>query len=216
MTDDSQIQRGRDRNAAPRYAVALAERRLVAHVEQLAQFGHAVGGVFALTGGFCWMCVVSRLDPLWLTMLLIGLILIALGTLLPELLERPCQWWLTIAHWQGRIVMNVLLSIVYFTLIVPAGWLHRRRHGTHPFHTWDLSPPTSASGWEPLPLTTLTSHHAHSKRRSLPWLLLTTIGFFYEQGHYVILPILIVLLALGLLLFFVQGSVLAPFIYTIF
>ncbi len=219
-----------------RYAVALAERRRVARVEQLAQFGLAVGCVCALTGAFCWLCVVSAFDPLWLTMLLTGLVLMVLGTCLPESLEQPCQWWMTLAHWQGRVVMIVLLTIVYFALIVPAGWLLRRRKGTHPFHAWSGSPPEAALGWEPLrlidhgnaELSTAASEAsssvrltaprdlARSDRRSLPRLLLATLGFFYERGHYLILPILIVLLGLGLLLFFVQGSVLAPFIYTLF
>ena len=220
--------------ASPRYAHALAERRQLARVEQLAQFGLAVGGVFALTGGFCWLCVVSSLDVLWLTLLLTGSVLVVLGTCVPESLERPCRWWMTLAHWQGRIVMTVVLTMVYFTLIVPAGWLLRRRHGTHPFHTWNGSPPANALGWEPLPqrdhvpLSTaasaggsparlvVTRGIALSDRRSLPRLLLATLGFFYERGHYLLLPILIVLLGLGLLLFFVQGSVLAPFIYTLF
>ena len=47
-------------------------------------------------------------------------------------------------------------------------------------------------------------------------LLFSTFGFFYERGHYLVLPILAVLMVLGVILFFVQGSVLAPFIYTIF
>ena len=217
-----------------RYAHDLAERRQLARVEQLAQFGLAVGWVFALTGGFCWLCVVSSLDVLWVTLLLTGSLLIVLGTSLPESLERPCRWWMTLAHWQGRIVMTVVLTIVYFTLIVPVGGLLRRRKGTHPFHAWTGSPPTEALGWEPLPqrdnipsstvvsvdgspASLIPTHNsARSDRRSLPRLLLATLGFFYERGHYLMLPILIVLLGLGLLLFFVQGSVLAPFIYTLF
>ena len=216
------------------YAHALAKRRQLARVEQLAQFGLVVGWVFVLTGGFCWLCVVSSLDVLWLTLLLAGSVLIVLGTSLPESLERPCRWWMTLAHWQGRIVMTVVLTIVYFTLIVPAGGLLRRRNGAHPFHAWTGSPPTEALGWEPLPpqhniaSPTLaleggsptglvpTHNSTRSNRRSLPRLLLATLGFFYERGHYLILPILFVLLGLGLLLFFVQGSVLAPFIYTLF
>ncbi len=222
------------RAASPCYAHVLAERRQLARVEQLAQFGLAVGWVFALTGGFCWLCVVSSLDVLWLILLLTGSVLVVLGSCVPELLERPCRWWMTLAHWQGRIVMTIVLTVVYFTLIVPAGGLLRRRKGTHPFHAWNSSPPAKVLGWEPLPQRdnapsstvasedgsptsfVATRDSAFSDRRSLPRLLLATLGFFYERGHYLLLPILIVLLGLGLLLFFVQGSVLAPFIYTLF
>ena len=53
-------------------------------------------------------------------------------------------------------------------------------------------------------------------RARLPWLLIGSLRFFADRGHYLLLPVLMALLTLGLLLFFVQGSVLAPFIYTIF
>lgn len=201
------------------YSRQLAARREVARVEQLANFGLALGWVLLLVGGFCWFCVVSALDGLWLAMLVTGGVLLALAVLVPEALERPCRWWMTLAHWQGWLVMTVLLTAVYFALMTPVGWLLRGRRGTHPFHTWDDSPPPFATTriWEALPLSSTSSPIVSARRsRSLPRLLLSTIGFFFERGHYLMLPVLIVLLTLGLLLFFVQGSVLAPFIYTIF
>lgn len=42
------------------------------------------------------------------------------------------------------------------------------------------------------------------------------ILFFREHKRYVLIPVLVVLLLLGTLLVFGQGSVLAPFIYTLF
>ena len=41
-------------------------------------------------------------------------------------------------------------------------------------------------------------------------------GFMKERKKFWLLPILIVLFAIGALLVFAQGSALAPFIYTIF
>ena len=41
-------------------------------------------------------------------------------------------------------------------------------------------------------------------------------GFMKERKKFWLLPILIVLFAVGALLVFAQGSALAPFIYTIF
>ncbi|MBV7428182.1 hypothetical protein KW843_15645 [Acidovorax sp. sif1233] len=42
------------------------------------------------------------------------------------------------------------------------------------------------------------------------------ILFFREHKRYVLIPVLAVLLLLGALLVFGQGSVIAPFIYTLF
>lgn len=41
-------------------------------------------------------------------------------------------------------------------------------------------------------------------------------GFLRERKRFVLLPLFLVLLVLGLLVFFTQGSALAPLIYTIF
>jgi hypothetical protein len=199
-----------------RYGMQLAERRETAHIEQLANFGLSVGWVCTLLGGFCWFCVVSQLDALWFLLFATGLVLQSTAVLVPELLDVPCRLWMRLAHLQGWLIMSVLLTIIFFVLITPAGWLLRWRHGTHPFYSWNEHAP-AAIGWEALPpQTTSPGKLVTERRRSLPMLLVSTVSFFYGRGHYLVLPVLIVLLVLGMVLFFVQGSVLAPFIYTIF
>lgn len=201
-----------------RYSRQLAERREIARVEQLANFGLAVGWAMALAGGFCWFCVISQLDWLWVTMLSAGIVLIVLAVLIPDSLEAPCRWWMKLAHFQGWFVMTVLLSVIYFALITPVGWMLRFRRGTHPFYSWENgAAPKIRSAWEPLPVQDAVGISTKAtRRRSLLTLLLSTVGFFYGRGHYFVLPILVLLLVLGVILFFVQGSVLAPFIYTLF
>lgn len=41
-------------------------------------------------------------------------------------------------------------------------------------------------------------------------------GFMKQQKKFWLIPIIVVLLAMGALLIFAQGSVVAPFIYTLF
>ena len=201
-----------------RYGRQLSERRDVARIEQLANFGLALGWFLTLWGGFCWFCVISHFDGLWLAMWLVGLCLLVISVVISDVLEVPCRLWMKLAHVQGWLVMTLMLTIIYFTLITPAGWLLRRRRGTHPFYSWATQPPAVlAIGWEPLAVDqTSHQHSTMARRRSLLTLLLSTVGFFYGRGHYLVLPILVLLLVLGVVLFFVQGSVLAPFIYTLF
>jgi len=42
------------------------------------------------------------------------------------------------------------------------------------------------------------------------------IGFLKQRKKYWLLPIVIILFLLGILLVFAQGSVVAPFVYTLF
>ena len=41
-------------------------------------------------------------------------------------------------------------------------------------------------------------------------------GFMHERRKFILAPVIVILLLLGMLLVFAQGSALAPFIYTLF
>ena len=202
-----------------RYLRRLNERRETDEIRQLTNFGLTIGWLFTLLGGFCWFCVISQIDWFWQSMMTAGLFLLFLGTVLPQLLYWPHRLWMGLAHLQGRLVMTVLLTFVYFGLMSPLGsWERRRRGGAHPFHSWNITLPALTTGWEALPQTTPDSFAGEAKRagsRSLISLFAETLIFFAERGHYLLLPVLLFLLLLGLILFFVQTSALAPFIYTI-
>ena len=202
-----------------RYLRRLNERRETDEIRQLTNFGLTIGWLFTLLGGFCWFCVISQIDWFWRIVMTAGLLLLFLGTVLPQSLYWPHRLWMGLAHLQGRLVMTVLLTVVYFGLMSPLGWWERRRRGgSQPFHSWDKTPPTRTTGWEALPQTTADSIAREAKRsgsRSLTSLFVETLTFFAERGHYLLLPVLLFLLLLGLILFFVQTSALAPFIYTI-
>ena len=202
-----------------RYARRLAERRELEEIRQLANFGLTLGCVFSLLGGFIWFCVVSRIDWFWWGMMTSGLVLMFLGTVLPQSLYWPQRLWMGLAHLQGQFMMNILLTIVYFLMLWPLGiWERRKRGGTHPFYSWKDSAPLLKSGWEELPESSRSAvpdAPLKTGSRSLIGLFAEALRFFTERGHYLLLPILLILLLLGLILFFVQTSALAPLIYTV-
>ncbi|MBW8883553.1 MAG: hypothetical protein JF612_01990 [Planctomycetia bacterium] len=111
--------------------------------------------------------------------------------------------------------MTALLSFVYFALIWPAGYLSRRR--TRGFVAWEAHPTELSSAWQPIELVADESATAPgSGYRGLPLLLASIVGFFFRRGDYLLVLIVILLVVLGLVLYFVQSSALAPFIYTLF
>ena len=111
------------------YLSQLAERREREEVRQLTSFGLTMGWLFTLVGGFCWFCVISQIDWFWRALMTSGLLLLVLGTVLPQALAGPHRLWMGLAHLQGRLVMTVLLTVVYVVMIVPLGWYQRRRQG---------------------------------------------------------------------------------------
>ena len=211
------------------YLNQLAERREREEVRQLTSFGLTMGWLCTLLGGFCWFCVISQIDWFWRALMTSGLLLLVLGTVLPQALAKPHWLWMGLAHLQGRLVMTVLLTVVYLVMVVPLGWYQRRRQGGgQPFYRWDQNLPSQnlpsqnlpagTTAWEtlsPSESSPTTTRRQTGRTRSLVSLLAETLSFFAQRGHYLLLPVLLFLLLLGLILFFVQTSALAPFIYTI-
>lgn len=209
---------GRPSAALPRRGAYLARRACRAQRQALhAQIVHGLtlGWVLTLGGGFPYCCVPSRCDPLWATLTLLGAAHLAAAVFVPQLLSLPQRLWMRLAHWQGALVMQGLLVLIYVLLVWPAGWLTRRRH--HGFFRWSDAPPEGRTAWQPvLEQPGQTPHGRHSAAPGLVWLAVGVVAFSLRRGNYLLLPILILLLIVGLALYFVQTSALAPLIYTLF
>ncbi len=198
-----------------RYMQQLSLRREAAEVQRLVMYGLTLGWIFFLVGSFLLCCVPSRFDWLWTAVALVGLAHLALAVIIPQALAWPERVWMTIARWQGHLVMTVLLTIVYFALIWPASRVSRRYQ--RGFFGWQGKQPDTKTAWETMDLRAVDSPSvSRSGYRSLPVLLAGIIGFFFRRGNYILLPIIVLLILLGLVLFIVQNSVLAPFIYPLF
>jgi hypothetical protein len=203
-----------DRRPRSAYLRRLSLRREAAVIRQQTVYGLVIGWVLTLVAGFLYFCVPSRVDWLWATLMGVGGLHLAAAVLLPQALAWPERAWIAIARWQGWLVMTILLTIVYFALIWPASFLSRRR--MHGFVSWDDQPPQLSTDWETIELAESEFDRGGGHYRSLPVLLAGVVGFFFRQGNYVLLPIIILLMVLGLVLYFVQSSALAPFVYTLF
>lgn len=190
-------------------------RREGLEVRRLIVFGLSVGWLLALVGGFLFFCVPSRLDPLWGALMLAGFVHLGLAVALPQALVWSEGAWMAVARWQGWLIMSALLSVVYFVLIWPASCFSRRR--TRGFAAWESGAPVTRTCWEPMDALQLDKGSRENVRsRSLPVLLAGVIGFFFHRGDYLLVLIVMLLVVLGLLLYFVESSALAPFIYTLF
>jgi hypothetical protein len=202
------------------YLQQLALRREAAEIRRLIAYGLTIGWILTLVAGFLFFCVKSRLDWLWCSFIVIGILHLAAAVVLPQALIWPERIWMAIARWQGHIVMTVLLSFVYYLLLWPAGRLSRS--SATGFFRWAEQPPVTTTAWQAIELSgnefsgSEPPGSLRSRSRGLPLLLFSVIGFFVRRGNYILLPIVILLIVLGLVLFIVQSSVLAPFIYPLF
>jgi hypothetical protein len=197
----------------PTYVQELALRREAALIHRQIGYGLVMGWILTLVGGFLFFCVPSRLDPLWCVLAIVGLLHLAAATIVPQALAWPERVWAAVARWQGRLVMAVLLTVIYFALIWPASYFVRRRTGG--FRAWNSQTPNTKTSWRPME-EFIDAAPASPHYRSLPLLLAGILSFFFRRGDYVLVLIVVLLVILGLLLYFVESSALAPFIYTLF
>jgi hypothetical protein len=92
------------------------------HVKELRDFGLIVGGVFSVIG--LWP-MVWRGEPVRLWALIIGGLLIGMGSVVPTWLAPIHRGWMWIGHVLGWINTRIILGVIFYGLITPIGIVFR-------------------------------------------------------------------------------------------
>ena len=199
------------------YLQRLKQRRQLAHLQEQIVFGLTLGWLLTLVGGFHYFFVSSINDVFWQTLFYLGIGLVSLSVILPaaiSILQKPLQ---TVTQKIGELLFSLLLIWNYFLLILPVGILLRILQENTSFHTWKHELLSEAGGWTDWRSQEITkTFHQGTNKRFLILQLAWVVAFFLRNGHYLLIPVLVLLLVLGLIIFFIKASVLAPFIYTLF
>jgi len=96
-------------------------KQLKTGARELRKFGLLVGGVFAVLGLF----VLLRHRPAAPYLLTTGAILLFLGLAAPRALKHIYIVWMTLALVLGFVVSGALLTLFFFVVITPIGWVAR-------------------------------------------------------------------------------------------
>ena len=190
-----------------RLAVDVLKRQII--------FGFVVSGIALVIGSWRYYIVVGANDGVALALAIAGALGFLLTLAFASAWELPETWLGLAVRTLGGALFAVLLALVYALLIVPVGWLFRRLKGVDPVYSWVRNPPEDMQGWHPKQAL-YEVNVGRAGKLSAPKRFLDILTFFARQGHYLFLPTLVVLIALGMVLFFVKTSALAPFIYTLF
>ena len=91
-------------------------------VKELRQFGLMVGGVFSVIG--LWSMFL-RGEPLRLWAVVLGSLLILLGSLVPTWLAPVHRGWMWVGHVLGWINTRIILGVIFYGLITPIGIVFR-------------------------------------------------------------------------------------------
>ena len=91
--------------------------------KHLRSFGLIVGGIFTLIG--VWPGDGVGTPRLW--GVLLGGVLMALALVLPGSLAQVYRLWMTVGEILGWINTRIILSVLFYGLFTPMGWLMRLR-----------------------------------------------------------------------------------------
>jgi hypothetical protein len=219
------------------YLDRLAERRLYTHVKKLTGFGITIGGICCIISGWFIAFVKTRSDLIyarmvelglanmfvklpsdliWDIIFLLGIIFIISAFVMPQLLYPFEFIWSKLSGIMGKIIFSIILTFLYFVIIFPLGVLLRSSMKDNPFYSCKTIPlPNTIEGWTKKDLDTIKSN-TDNKLPNHFYFLVSILRFFIKAKRWSIIPSLLILILLGIIFFFVHGSTLAPFIYTIF
>ena len=181
---------------------------------QLRSFGLTVGGIFAVLGIF--PRVVRQVEPRW-SLIVLGGILMLLAVVLPQSLHWPHKGWMAVGNALGWINSRIILGLVFYIVVTPIGvvrrWLGKDSMGRR------FSPDAASYRIprKPRPPVHLETNSRRIRRlRIMGEFLVELWSFLKQRKKFWLLPIVVCLVLLGSLLVFTSGSVIAPFIYTLF
>ena len=181
-------------------------------ITNYAVFGQLGGLILSLLGFMKWLTTYNAvMSYVLLGLTAFGLYMIISGVILPQSLEWCYKPFSIVGNKIGELIFDILLLIVYFVFVLPVGIFMRRKNHDYLYLEWDGKYPFAEregfTSWKSSGMTSRNGMLSTSAR---------IIEVFMMNGKYILIPAVMILIALGIILFFVSSSVMAPFIYTLF
>jgi len=196
-----------------KYQENLLERRFRTEAKERIIFG-LIGGLLLMGLGLTgilnhqgWVKVLAQ------TSIYIGGLFFLLGIFYPPWLAIPKNAFFSFGNGIGKAILStILLVFVYTIFILPVGLVMQKKKGKYQFERWkdalDSSHQTA--------LSPRGNQESVNKKTSNRYVLLRVFSYFIRKKHFIMIPVLCILLILALLFFFISTTIIAPFVYTIF
>lgn len=146
----------------------------------------------------------------------VGLCLILLGIVAPAFLRLPYKGFVLVGKKIGSAVLMVLLTVIYGVIVLPVGLFVRKKRKHMGFYTWTGDFPYEETAFEVIKDRAQQDFESSIKS---PFIrnIYKLFGTLVRNKRMFLIPAAIVLVLLGLLLFFAASNVVFNFfIYTLF
>jgi len=146
----------------------------------------------------------------------IGLCMILLGIIVPAFLELPYKGFVFLGKKIGEAILLIFLAVTYFIIVLPVGLIIRKRRSSLGFFTWSGDYPYEEKSFEKIGAG---GGMDIDSTKNFPLLenIYKLFGTLIRHKRSFLIPIVIILLLLGLILFFAASNIVFNFfIYTLF
>ncbi len=168
-------------------------------------FGLIFGLILLLLNAFIFLSAadIPLLNYINISLMILGILFILLATIYPNALNLVHIFFNLIANFIGNIIFKVILTLIYLILIIPIGLIIRVKRKKEILN---------------IDTNFIDYNNSDTKLNNNKGIFnILRIFKLFSNEHYVLmLPLIIILITIGILLIFVQSSVIAPFIYTLF
>lgn len=183
--------------------------------------------VFGLLGGFILLLFgIMNNWPIYgsfnlfaimsLAIIATGLCLIFLGIVAPSLLRLPYKGFVFIGKKIGNALLLVFLTVIYGVMVLPVGLIMRKKRKSLGFFSWSGDFPYKETSFEEIETAENNGFEGSIKS---PFLknIYKLFGTLVRNKRAFLIPAAVILVLLGLILFFAASNVVFNFfIYTLF
>ncbi len=135
-------------------------------------------------------------------LMMVGCIFILVATIYPNALDLIHKFLNKLFSIIGNLFFKLILTIIYFALVLPIGLIIKSKE-------------KKVNKEETNFVDYKSNNNLESNKKGF-YNIFLIFKLFNNERYALMIPLIIVLIIIGFLLIFVQSSVVAPFIYTLF
>jgi len=175
-------------------------------------FGLMGGLILMAAGALNWLSATGPWEVVCICIFAIGFIFFLLGIVVPAFLKYPYRAFRFWGNAAGKALFAAVLAVLYCLLVFPIGLFMRRKREEQGYHSWNKEPPKPRSMFADIKQT----QPLKKTKASYFGILYSLLSVFIINRKFILIPATIILVIVGLVLFFVSSNVVTAFIYTIF
>ena len=167
-------------------------------------FGMCFGFILLLLNLFLFLSNPENVffDKVNIVLIFLGCLLIMLATIYPNTLAYLRLFIKKIFSLIGSFIFKIVLFVLYYILVIPIGFILKKRNEKK-----QVISETNFNIYK--------KENFYNKRKGV-YNILQIFRIFTNEKYFLMLPLIVIFILFGFLLIFVQSSIVAPFIYTLF